>query len=551
VSYASGLVRLWATIGNTEVDVIDASVVFALNTIPLATLTLPTGREVTTGLISNAHRVTKDTSILIPVEVFVELLPGSSEINSPILPEGIFKIFEGDVTGVGYRRTSNGLALSLELTHWLNDLNFSSTLSESSHPSNPTDFTFNAAMLEAGIDVGVTTGGGLKKHFVATTAAQSQISSSDIQNDLWGKAILPWFLDLARLNRISSVDIPGLKINDSVGGETKIALERFEGGPLQMEFYESDTQHAAEAIAADISVTTFTPDNTNYYGAMAHTTFWNKLVGDLGPTYLFSVVPFPDKAKIIPFVPGLRKTWQPNPRDKYTIRARDITYLDLNSRLPRALRALGLFGSHGSRTNHGLGGEAVITKSIGGMHVARDDGMIIFKQAPRWIADFAAGNHYSGVSSGGAGNPKSTAFEPTAGDAADATTNDKDPGKLREEAKGLFDALAHAMYANEVLKNRNGRVNGAVRFDISPGSTIRLEGTGSDFVAGSDAFGEDRYASVISVGYQFDAETRTAGTSFHLAHVRNEAENESDDTSLDGHPLYKNKFIGEVLINPE
>ena len=108
--------------------------------------------------------------------------------------------------------------------------------------------------------------------------------------------------------------------------------------------------------------------------------------------------------------------------------------------------------------------------------------------------------------------------------------------------------MAQALYANEILKGRIGQVSGALRFDICPGSTIKVEGVSDRFLPGDDPIGEDRYATVLRVTYYFDAENPRTGTAFNLAHIRNEKENEAEDTSVKRHPLYTRVWKGDKLL---
>jgi hypothetical protein len=542
MSHSAMRVSLWAVVEGTEVEVVQFTTSYDMNQIPSATAVLPVGRRVTTLEPAEAHRLAGEIKIQLPVQVFARIEHTSGfKDDRAIVPEGDYMVFDGFVTGMGYKRGTNKLQMALSMTHWLSGLSFSSALSASSHPNNPTHFTFNPGLRLAGDGAGA--GAAISKHFVARTLAQTRITQTAVQEDLWGKGILPWFKDLTKSDHLAQ---EVFDLNDGVNSEAAAALARFEGDKLPMGEL-ADAAVAADAIANDIAVSVFTPGNTNHYGALAHTTLWDKLVGDLAPTYVFSVIPFPDKALVVPFVPGLREYW--NPRDEsHSMMARDLDFINISARLPRALRAMGLFGGHGSRAGANLApNDPANEKTIGGMYVGREDGMVMFKQAPRWLSQFMGPAIYSKKAAGAGGKPKGGAIDPRAGDKPDGA----DPKEVKERAKKLLNKMAHALYANEVLKGRHGSVSGALRFDICPGSTIKMEGVSEKFIGEKDAIGDTRFATVLRVTQYFDAETPRTGTAFHLAHIRNEQENEDDDTSLDQHPLYERKWTGDYLTTRE
>jgi hypothetical protein len=86
------------------------------------------------------------------------------------------------------------------------------------------------------------------------------------------------------------------------------------------------------------------------------------------------------------------------------------------------------------------------------------------------------------------------------------------------------------------------------RLDIAPGSTIKVENEGEQFIA-SDPLAAPFYAHVVRVSLGVDGEQPSIGTSFHLSHIRSEAENGDDRTSVLKHPLYQETFSGCALVD--
>jgi hypothetical protein len=125
------------------------------------------------------------------------------------------------------------------------------------------------------------------------------------------------------------------------------------------------------------------------------------------------------------------------------------------------------------------------------------------------------------------------------------------PGDLSLQACSLMNAYAQVLYAYEVLKAREGDLSGKLRFDIAPGSSIKIEGCGEKFLGLSDDFGDAMFASVLQVDFIIDCETPRASTSFHIAHIRGSDENRLPGTSVERHPLWETVWDGAPLISFE
>jgi hypothetical protein len=148
------------------------------------------------------------------------------------------------------------------------------------------------------------------------------------------------------------------------------------------------------------------------------------------------------------------------------------------------------------------------------------------------------------ASTGGAGIKQSTIFDPAAG----AHTPDRDQATpFANDLAALLDRYAHSLYCIEAIKGRQGTLSGPLRFDIAPGSTVRVEGASEAFIPG-DQLGMPYFATVLRTTFVLDAESGQAGAAFHLAHIRNAAENFEDATSVPKHPLWDAaSFAGCVL----
>jgi len=539
---------LYAEINGQIVDVLRAMCAYELNRIPKATIVVPLGVNAHTLQQATSATVLGGTALQLPVKLYLEIGRKSGATNSEaIVPKGKYLLFEGFVTGIGYRQLRGQLGLSADLTHWLSGLSFASALSESSHPSNPADLTAPPHIIPPGDAVG----GGMSMHWLNKTLVQASIHESDVKEDLWGKVLYPWFVSLTQANRmLFDPELFGpVAKNDSKNREAAAALSRFVGDKLPFDTKSDDGKDAdiaAQIIADDISLATSDPASTAFtFAAMANTTLWDKLVGDLAQRYLFSVVPYPDRAKVVPMIPGLREVYKPR-HGKYTIAARDVLMLDTTSYLQRPLRAVGMLSGLVNDAGFAMaGGDPLSSRDqLYGMFLGRDDGMVMFKRAPRYLAGTGIA-WLGGAAAAGVAAVKSTAMHPRAGEDGPAI------GKLptwRKARKAMLDRLAHALYVYESIRGRVGSLVSPVRFDISPGSNISIEGT-ENWVGHKDKLaGKAKIATVSRVSYTFNGEQGVAQTTYQLSHVRTEEENEKETMSIDRHPLYDRKWLGDTLV---
>ena len=523
--YASAKISAYAIIAGIGVDVSMVERKFAVNTIPSLSLLLAPGRQAKTLLVSTAHAILDKLTYQVPIEVYLTYKTVGKS-GPALMPDGEYLFFKGYVTGLGYRRLFNQVGIAVEATHWLASLNFSSMLCEHLNPSVPWMLSFPAMF-------GTPLGGNAMFPALGLNAK----SFKDVETDLWGKVILPWFKAIASGNHMKFVapNPGGIKVFGGIDlstGEVLAALNKFTGGPLPMKLGgELMEQPIAQAILFDIGYTSTSP--ANGYQSTAYITFWEKLIVSLAGEYMFSCIPFIDHAKIVPFIPGLRNFYDPYGMN-CTIRAMDITAADRTDMKPRPLRGVGIAGSPGSMVGL-MTPEAQGQLVIGGVTDTKTAGLIVIKPAPRWISNLLVPK----LALDGIG----CAFVPNPG----VPQNFPDPKDLIKGSGTLLDSLARAYYVNEVLKNRNGFISGPLRFDVCPGSTIKYEAPSGKWTAGAEPLGTYLYASVIEVADLVDAGNTQAGTTYKLHHIRNTMENSSDITSIAQHPLYNYTWVGESL----
>lgn len=541
-----------------EYRVSDVSMNFGLNKIPNARASLAIGRDARTLERALIHDTANDLTLMVPAEIIFRP-KGEWSPDDAGFPPGLGRwdeaggqvIFVGYLTGTGYRKQLGEVRFSVYLTHWLSDLNFSSALSNQSHPGNPARFRWRAVYGPQGV---ATVS---KSHFITDYVSDSLFTSANIARDFWAQSLHPFFCELSKqdiLNKISSDQCAGLGGSNT---ESQNALKRFErargeqdsvGGscedgaqspywkplPIELGFIE---QIMARSISAYCRSSTL----ESYFSS----TIWDKLVGVLSPAFYFAVVPRVQTAMVVPFVPGLQTTFDQEFGNGKVIDIRDVTYIDTSAMIPRPLRAVGVL-QPGASSRTGAH-ERTPFQELGGCYaVNAPKGMVLYKQPPPWMASAPYHAH----------RMAKTAYAPTPG----SSTTPPDPGSSEGDDSGetpvsatnkmrdYYANAAHYFFAQEMLRGRFAVVQGKLRFDLAPGTNVAIRNAEPLFLAG-DQLSQDAVASIIRVGIVMNAEAGQAGTSFQLEHLRTARENGDPRTSVERHPLYKEFFTGAPLLH--
>lgn len=530
--------KLAAIIGNHLFDdVLQYTASFALNSIPVSTLVVAVGTNVDTQRLATIHSAKNDLNIQLKAEVFLKPLFSSIEQADPGLPGYAandaslgFKIFEGRVVGSGWRRTESGAQFVIHLLHWLGDLNYASAASASSHPGNPANLTYPAVFAAIGGSTR-TPGTGSSPTSWIPTVSKDLVNQANL-SDIWGKILHPWMESISADDPLDAA----MKGDGTSRDNVLAALARIganpDGQPLSL-----DTQNAPTTLAFAFRQGLMQETGNNWI----HTTLWGKLVGEWAPAYLFSVVPRVEDALIVPFTGGLQgEPWA-------VIGSEDYAQCDLNSQLRQVLRGVAivypLMFSTGA--NAGLPAARIDTGGVAGMYRPLDHGLMLLKDAPRWLADSNAPFVDAPEAEGINGNGVTTSVDEAGLPSDEAIHN---PASNAVKLSGLLDLYARQWYILESLKGRVGEISGKLRFDIAPGSNVLVQASGAKNVVDQFQLQNDIYATVTQVAYVITAEGSKAGTSFSLAHIRSDVENKLPGTSIDKPPLYEKPWPGAVLV---
>jgi hypothetical protein len=539
-------------VDGTTFEIVQFGADFSINGIPTAEAVLALGRKASTG--NDAAEIHKSLDKLsADALVKVYFCPTGQWSDGKDWPAGPHMIFEGRIANVGYTKVQGKVQFVVRLTHWLADINYSSAVSSISHPSNPAQYTFQSV-----ISSDIRAGGIKRPAGIAGTAAAVSITPANVQEDLWGAAIKPFFCKLAQ-NETARLDADLKQCFDIEGNDNSqalAALQRIEGAggtdcDLEPSCYTpkmslstplgDSVQTVADTIAKTISFDTIQ--------SFANTTLWAKMVG-YASMFGGAVIPLVDKALVVPFVPGTRSTFCKR------IDSCDYVHINMSQAVPQLLRGIALTGNLEMIAGTAPTGSRDVASllGVGGCYAPPgvNRGMVKFVSPPPWLRNIAYGAHSAKKPIGLDGKKAfGTATTPKEGDDNQLIAN-KD-GKKREDilrdVSELYDAYAKYMYATEVLRGRFGTVSGKLRFDIAPGSTVLIGGSAERFLEGADALAQNLVGTVMRVSIGLNAEAGQAGTSFAFTHLRTEDQNEDDKYSVDGHPLYDDAFAGAPLLD--
>jgi hypothetical protein len=533
MGHASLKIRGRLLVGPHEFSVASAAIAFELNNIPTATFGVAVGRG--GGLLrpANIHQFAGRLSPDMRVQFLctIDVLESSEPYRMPV---GEFRLFDGYLVGMSLQKQHGGLMqVVLHSKHWLMDMDYSSAVSESSHPLNPSQFSFKASHQPKGA-------GGTSW---TPLTAQGPVSDTTLATDFWGEGLKKWLTELTALDMINKDELAFLGGEDTGNATAKKALDRFttKNGNyvnLAMDFNNADASSVAAAIWNDIQL-------DSYDSTLANSTLWGKLINDFSSRYMFAVVPRVEDALVVPYIPGLRKPWV------YGISGKDYAMVGATSELQRRLRGVGIFSGVRSRTGSHLSepGQSPTSLGVGGWYspAGSDRGMVMLRQGPRWLTNIISPDRYSEFSSGAGVKPIGSAIHPGTRSLSGPNTPPA-PETLKKQSKTIFDAFAHAMFVYEQLRLRQLELSGKVRFDIAPGSTIAIAPSFDKFIP-MDALAAPLVGDVTRVTYMLDCNKGQAATNFNLAHLRTGYENGLEEFSVSRHPLWMNPWSGCGLIS--
>lgn len=517
--------KLTATIGGILFeDVVSIAASFSLNDIPKATLVVAVGYEAGSNRKKKAtiHDAKKKIKSRDPVTVTLTMLAASAGDASKV-ETGTFVIFKGIVAGIGYQRSHNSANYVIHLLHWLEDLNNSSALNGNWFPGAPYAMATNAAFYALRLSEG-DTGAESYAPVPAIDSGYKIINKDNAEKDLWSRLISPLF------KKIANYPLPDGGKNNAA----EDALSRmYAPVPLALDL--------SGMSSADINMSLSRAMTKDALDSFAYTTFWNKISGDYAPQFFFAVSPGIERARVVPFFAGLR--WETaRTKGGRVITADDYNYANFNANMTQFLESVTVFWPQQTDPMAGTGGEVQNFDSFSAPIASyppdnKTDrpGLKLFKEPPGWLANLSPWSIYTGATSGVKGKAPGDCMAPGTGE-PNPPPNWLPPANAANElhASGVCERFARHWYKSEVLAQRHGDLSGKLRFDISPGTTVKIEMPIKEI--GDDG---SMIAYVTQVSFAINAERASAGTSFGLAFLRTEEEDKEGKYTESYPPLYK------------
>jgi hypothetical protein len=530
-------------------DIVAVSASFALNTIPTASLVVAVGTNAITNKPATIHEAQKRIKPRDKVIVKLQVTHGAGDDTK--FPNGTYTIFDGFFIGIGYQRSHNQANFVINLTHWLDDLNNSSAVNGNWFPSVPFDYAQSAVY-----DKIAATGSGVGagSYNPNPTIAEDFATPEEVQKDLWERVIKKLFERLAGM--------PGGLVAESnrnavTNAAALAALERMPGAGIA---YYKKLAFKLSAIGGPNLADSFGKYFTKTIGtSFAQNTFWAKLVAEYASQFFFAISPAVSWALPIPFCAGLR--WADGGK---LIKADEYNYANFNANTPQLIRSVEV--AYAATEMNGLPMPPPNDKDsdpprsfyypCGIYPPAKPDkygrkqpdrGLRLFKMPPNW-AENIDGSTLLGLAA-------TTDSVATTG--GTDTTGTNRPGGVKSAPAAADEVIksvhlfAQHWYVTEVLQQRYGELSGALRFDIAPGSIVKIMTPARDSALNNPTADPDEehvVASVISVSYVINAERATAGTSFAIAHTKIKSELLPDSIySVSTPPLYSEAWHGGPL----
>ena len=494
---------------------------FALNEIPQASCTVGVGRDTSSPLAAEYAPIHKNFSWsrLQPAQVYFH--PTGQEAKDKNWPATPILIFDGYIVAARRTKHLGKYQVEISLIHWLFDLACSSAVSGSSHVANPGDMTAAS----------ICNAGGSGQNAYTSSSVLGTVKADigvPVMQDFWGslKTIFSAYArgktrplsqtticlkDTAARNNARALKALKRIEGDDFSENKETAKAYKFGAPLRFDFID------LQGTAVRAIVNSLNAELTSSY---AETSFWTKLVGQFCPLFGLAVVPMIDTALVIADTPMLT----PADSQPYkVIYAEDYVSETAVGTIERPLAGVVVLVPPTALGNTNIA--TSINNDIVGCYsppVTDPDGVILFTNVPPWL-NFI---------------PKAfpTVFGSTSGAVVSAN--------VRE----VFNQWAKEVYIKNALRGRSQTVSGRLRFDIAPGSIVRVSSSQESVLpdvnapARIDNLGFDTFGEVVRVSIVINAEAPAASTSFLLTNIRTHSEylgnNPKDAYNVDRPGIY-------------
>lgn len=529
-----------AVIGGIEFnDIVECTATHDLSGIPQCSITVAIGRDAD-DVPATIHSAIDKLRPGMKSTIFSHFEDrGALNMKDPLVGTS-FMSFEGRYVGSSFSRTGNTVGIKLHFIHWLNDLNSTSATNSNFFPGSPYNAQV-AAVVPAG-------SGGTAGNWTQIVPSFVDEMPARMQKDAWTEVLQPWLVFLAEQNRLEA-DNSLLKNKANRNGNALAldALKRMIGfsaksnyKPLALRFHGADTATLGDCLAAALTQVSVE--------SWQHSTLWGKLISEWAPLMMMSIVPRINDALPIPCVCPIRTPFK-------TIRSDEYFQFGRIAEQQQVLLGVGIMhGSTSSTGADGVGGAEInnpqFLSNLAGWYPPKappdvdENGVIMIKNPPHWLTSNVEYSRFAVATAGANGQPIGGVMSPGVG----AAPKGLNPAAGAATTGTFLDEYARHWFAAESVRGRTAELAGKLRFDIAPGSQLKIEGRGEAFVEG-DRTAVPLHAVVMRASYTMNCQTLAAGTSFSLAHIRTEAENDGALFVVDQPPLYQQAWLGGPLVD--
>ena len=519
----------------TPIPITQVQLSFVLSRIPEATFSLPVGYNPLNRKKSPAHKIVREDLENVPIKVKCR---GKGKIrvtnrgrvehwpNSDVL------IWEGKITGLSHLRNRGQYQFTVSSSHWLSDLE-SGTMASDSFARG------SAAKLTSEL-LGSDSNALLSSNFLNILAGENQ--SSDSKTDLWESVLLPGFRVLMGEEDVSdsgfniSKTAAYYSVTNALGNEDKtksvseeaqekltgnIHLSNLDGLKVIKDRFNQEKKINPGTLPLPYGNNTDSQQFYEHLGKLLKrnwgtTTALGRLLS-VAQSLQLQLTSNVESASLIPYIPVFpeKNVWR-------TLKPSDYISVEGRGARPYRLSSVVLIGTDELDT-----GAVGSNSNYAGAYIGRAEGRVKLMRSPPWLYTSVLPDY-----------------------PAEEAKNDKKPDEPSETSENknnkisVGSAFAHAYWLNEVFKDRTARITCPLRFDICPGSALKLDGLSlSDELVDTDN-SQSLFASVAGVRIILDANRPAATTELSLTHVRTPGETSGIP---DTHPMFTSPWYGSPL----
>ena len=518
-------------IGGTSLPLSGFELNFGINSIPSATLSLPVGRSAggsQLNAISPAMTELTDLGPLTTVKVYATFTSSPAgrgapdTADGPGFPDGEeFLVFDGLLRSPIYTRNTETLSVTIQ------------AMGVTAGLASGTPFVSGLVASD------IENGDGIATSFFTDGPASADLLSSYLEDngpfdgDLWEDLLS------VILEEILTTPTDLASTTSALAQAAFLRINKFDGALTEASVEIAGIEEIDDNMATKCVLTPVLQEFWDtFVGGTSSGDAWTAMMSVLqlfGAKYVCAI----EEDAILPITFGLggSTAWRTLQPDEYF-------YIEGEARFDEKfysyITQVVLFSSafqssqwQASSPKARKIGQAMVTSGDA------DAGRLLMVPAPAWLVPYSAPATTS-VNPGGtipdASNPTPAASTPAPGQ-----------GNLEQEffASGMGDNYAEAVLYDSIFAHRKMAIGGRVRFDIAPGSLLKLVTPGSDFTGES----ANLWAHVesVKISVSGDATNPHAATSFGLTNVRSDQEQQTLTTPLEDHPVFASAWLGGKL----